>query len=181
MMLFNNLKRYHRFYMVSMIMYLTLPVSHVFAEDNVEYQVKAGFIYNFIGYTKWPETSNDSLNLCIHGKDYFGESIDTLQHKQSNKGQIQVLRLHSESDLESCHAVFISKNAIGDLSEILNKLEKKPVLTLADSPNATSKGVMINMSIRNERIVFEINLIAARRSGLQISSKVLQLAIQVHK
>ena len=40
---------------------------------------------------------------------------------------------------------------------------------------------MINMNLINEKIVFEINLGNARKSGLDISSKLLQLAVKVHQ
>jgi len=157
--------------------FLSLPL---LANTNVEYPVKAGFIYNFIAFTDWP-TQTDAINFCIHGKDFFQDSIDLLQHKTSNKGKIRVLRLDNETELEKCQAVFISRNVIESLSNILKRLKHKPILTIADSPDAASQGVMINMKVKNEQIVFEINLASTKASGLQISSKVLSLAVQIYQ
>ncbi|UJP03292.1 MAG: YfiR family protein [Nitrosomonas sp.] len=42
-------------------------------------------------------------------------------------------------------------------------------------------GAIINMNLVNEKIIFEINLGIVRLSGLDISSKPLQLAIKVHQ
>ena len=49
------------------------------------------------------------------------------------------------------------------------------------NPNGISMGVAINMNLVSEKIVFEINLAAARKAGLDISSKLLQLAVKVHQ
>ena len=68
-----------------------------------------------------------------------------------------------------------------NLSSTLVDLQDKSILTLTDSPNAISQGIVINMNVINEKIVFEINLAAARKSGLDISSKLLQLAVKVHQ
>ncbi|MBK7492243.1 MAG: YfiR family protein [Nitrosomonas sp.] len=64
---------------------------------------------------------------------------------------------------------------------LLTNLPSQPILTLADSPNAISHGIMINMSLVNEKIIFEINLGIVRKSGLDISSKLLQLATKVYQ
>ena len=146
------------------------------ADEIIEYQVKAAFIYNFIAFTQWPEDVNQNINLCLHGEDYFGGEIDKLQSKSVNNHKINVARINDYQKLDSCQAIFFSKSVINNLPSILNELENKPILTLADSPKATSLGVTINMGVANEKIVFEINLAVARKSGLSISSKLLQLA-----
>ena len=67
------------------------------------------------------------------------------------------------------------------MTDIISSLESYPILMLADTPDAISQGITINMSLVNEKIVFEINLKNARKSGLNISSKLLQLATKVHQ
>ena len=52
----------------------------------------------------------------------------------------------------------------------------RPVLTVADSEGWLDQGVMINLSRRQARLAFDINLGAARQAGLRISSKLLRLA-----
>ena len=178
-----NNKNGRRSFLSWIILFSTLTISSisVLADENIEYPVKAGFIFNFIVFTEWPETTVEAINLCIYGEDYFGNSIDALQNKTSRDKQIRVIRLDSEFELEQCQVVFISRNVIGNLSNILDRLKDGPVLTLADSPNAASQGVMINMKMKNEQIIFEINLAAILKSGLRISSKVLQLAKKVYQ
>ncbi len=159
-----------------------LPISHSVAKtDNfLEYQVKAAFIYNFIAFTHWPNSVGQTIHLCVYGEDYFGNEIDKLQDRPVDKRKIMVLRISNPKQLEDCQAIFFSNSGNYNLSSILSTLQNKSILTLADSSDAISHGVTINMNLLNEKIVFKINLAIARKSGLDFSSKLLQLAAKVY-
>lgn len=53
------------------------------------------------------------------------------------------------------------------------------MLTLADAPGALRHGVMLNMQVAQNRVVFEASVRAARAAGLTLSSKLLRLASEV--
>lgn len=160
-----------------------LPVTYTPAKANsiLEYQVKAAFIYNFIAFTHWPESMHATINLCVYGEDHFGSEIDKLQSRSVDKRNIKVVRVNNPQKLADCQVIFFSKPASNDLTGILSGLHNQPILTLADNPTAVSQGIIINMNLINDKIVFEINLGIARKSGLDISSKLLQLAAKVHQ
>lgn len=173
--------RIRRWLLVFLLMLAQLfasPVAH--ADEMLEYQVKAAFIYNFIAFTQWPGDTDPAINLCLYGEDYFGNEIDKLQNKTVGTRSIRIMRVSNSNQLPQCQAVFFSKS-VNNLADLINNLENYPILTLADTPNAISKGIIINMNLVNEKIVFEINLATARKSGLDISSKLLQLAAKVHQ
>lgn len=157
----------------------TSPLAH--ADEMLEYQVKAAFIYNFIAFTQWPENAEPAINLCLYGEDYFGQEIDKLQNKSVGARPIKVVRIRNSDQLPKCQVIFFSKSVNNTMADIISNLESNPILMLADSPNAIAQGVTIGMSLVNEKIVFEINLASARKSGLDISSKLLQLATKVHQ
>ena len=54
-------------------------------------------------------------------------------------------------------------------------------LTVADSPGALDAGVMLNMDSASGRISFAANLAAARRQGLGLSARLLNLATEVRQ
>ncbi|QOJ21063.1 MAG: YfiR family protein [Gammaproteobacteria bacterium] len=170
--------------LLALVLGYGLPVAHTPAQANntLEYKVKAAFIYNFIAFTQWPEGIADhTINLCLYGEDYFGKEIDKLQEKSVGARSIKVLRVQDAGQLKQCQAVFFSRSAGDTLPAILSSLSASPVLTLADNPNAMTQGIAINMNLVNDKIVFEINLGIARKNGLDISSKLLQLATKVHQ
>ncbi|PTN11072.1 YfiR family protein [Nitrosomonas aestuarii] len=152
------------------------------ADELVENKVKAAFIYNFMAFTQWPEDTGQTLNLCIYGEDYFGHEIDKLENKSVNNHQIKVIRTDdSIEQLQDCQVIFFSKSVGEKLPALLATIQNKPILTLADSPGAAIQGVAINMALSNEKIVFEINLSEARSSGLNISARLLNLAVKVYQ
>ena len=56
------------------------------------------------------------------------------------------------------------------------QLDERPVLTVADVPEFTGIGGMITLNILGDKVRFEINLPAARRADLHLSSKLLRLS-----
>jgi len=53
-------------------------------------------------------------------------------------------------------------------------------LTVGETESFLQEGGIINFAIRSSRVRFDIDLDAAHRAGIQISSKVLSLADEVH-
>ena len=88
-------------------------------------------------------------------------------------------RISSVSALDDCQIVFITRSMIGNLARVLDRVDGLPVLTVADSPGAMESGVMLNMDSSSGRIGFSANLAAARRNGLVLRSKLLNLAIEI--
>jgi hypothetical protein len=145
-----------------------------------EYDLKAAFVFNFINFTRWPAAPGIPLTLCIHGPDPFGAALDRLEGRSVGKRYLTLRRPVGLDGLSGCDAVFIAAPAMGNLAAVLDKLSGKPVLTIADSPGAMRRGVLINMN-RNEqgKIGFEVNLAAARETGLDFSAQMLSLATEV--
>lgn len=151
------------------------------AENVSEYKIKAGFIYNFAKFTKWPDESDD-LKICIYGKDPFGNTIDSLDGKQSSDRVIKIFRTKNIDEIKTCHIAFL--NIIPPerhlFERALQKIKGTHVLTVADAANVTEFGVIIGMRINNDKIAFDVNHTVAQASNLEISAKLLRLASEVN-
>ncbi|MEQ1816782.1 MAG: YfiR family protein [Nitrosomonas sp.] len=154
---------------------------YVYAEELDEYTLKAAFLYNFAAYTTWPDSNNgNTFNLCIYGNDPFGNNLDTLmQKKRINDRTITIYRTNNIDRLDSCQLVFISRSSVDNLKAVINTLQDKPVLIVADSPGTIQQGVTLNMEIKDEKVTFEANLKVARKAGLNLSSQLLRFATSV--
>jgi hypothetical protein len=159
---------------------LILPGA-VGGDTLAEYRLKAAFLLNFVTFTEWPAGVGHTLNLCIFGPDPFGDNLDKLEGKSVAGRRLVVRRTNSVSGLADCQVVFITRLASGSLPRVLDYLNDKPVLTVADTPGAARQGVALNMSTEQSRITFEANLVAARSNGLGLSSKLLRLAREVYQ
>ena len=79
-------------------------------------------------------------------------------------------------DLEPSHILFISSSEKARLPQILVNLKGASVLTVGEMVQFAQGGGIINFTRRKNKIRLEINLDAAKRAGLKISSQLLKLA-----
>lgn len=146
-----------------------------------EYRLKAAYLYNFAAFTEWPADAPATLQVCIHGRDPYGEDLAQLEGKQVGGRSLQVRRAVPLEGLASCQLVYVAAGEVGNLSRVLEVLRGRPVLTVTDSPDTLEQGVGINMETRQGRVTFQVNLAAVRRTGLNLSSKLLRLATEVRQ
>lgn len=164
------------------IFFILAHISYVPAEESIskEYLVKAAFIYNFARFTDWPEESfsgsDDPLVLVIIGKDPFEKAIESIADRRVQGRTLRIKRITLPEEIDRCHMLFISTSEKDRLPEILEKIKNRPVLTIGEMEGYAASGGMINFSVIKNKIRFEINIDVAKRSGLQISSKLLRLA-----
>lgn len=164
---------------IALLLAVFLPARAALAEDGTvrEYDLKAAYIYNIIKFVDWPETvrSDSELKVCILGADPFGPSIDALNGKMAGKRRIAVQRGHSLQALKRCDALFISRSEAGQVERIARSASSQNILTFGDTARFANRGVIINFFLEHKKLRFEINVDAARRAGLAISSQVLKL------
>jgi hypothetical protein len=149
------------------------------SDDLPEYRLKAAFLYNFALFTEWPADIGSTLNLCVYGRDPFGEEIDALQGKPVGDRRVVVRRISSVEGLAVCQIVFIADPSGEGISRVLSSLRGATVLTIADAPGAAKQGVALNMNVVKNKVTFEANLTAARAANVKLSSKLLSLATEV--
>lgn len=159
----------------------SLLVAQAQAQATPEYRAKAGFLYNFVAFTEWPARVGTPLPVCVYGGNPFGDELNALEGKTVNGRTLTVRYPGSLGQLKGCRVVFVTASAVDSVPEMLEALRGEPVLTVADSGGALDAGVGINMHLRQSKIAFEVNLAAARRAELTLSSKLLRLASEVRQ
>jgi len=147
---------------------------------NKEYQVKAAFMYNFAKFVEWPEHAfpddSSSIILCVLGENPFGTAINSIDGKIAEGKRLEVRLYENLEDIGQCHILFISSSKAEELPVILASLKNRSVLTVGDIEDFAKRGGVINFITKNNRIHFEINVNAAQRAHLKISSKLANLA-----
>jgi hypothetical protein len=146
-----------------------------------EFQVKAAFLLNFADFVRWPEgaLADDTFTIGILGQDPFDSALDSLAGKTARGRRVVVRRYDDPEDARAADILFICASEKRALPRILKTIRGNSILTVGDSKNFGRSGVMINLLLLHKRVGFEINLAAAHRDGLQISSNLLKLAQEV--
>lgn len=147
---------------------------------QLEYQVKAAFLYNFAKYVEWPDDSANVIVVGVLGADQFADVLEkTLVGKTVHDKPLQVKRCAELPDPGQLHILVISASRQPALSETLNALDGASVLTVSEAPDFAARGGMIGFRLEGNKVRFEINSDAVARAGLQISSQLLKLATNV--
>jgi hypothetical protein len=153
--------------------------------DFSEYEVKAGFMYNFPKFIEWPgdtiSDSNKAITLCVVGADPFGKALGVIDDKTVQNRRLEIKYTSRSKDLKICTMLFISSSEKENLPQILEILKNTATLTIGDTGGYARQGVMINFVMEQNKVGFEINSESARRARITISSKLLKLAKMIYK
>jgi len=141
--------------------------------------VKAAFLYNFAQFVEWPPSVGNDIVLCTYGDDPFGDDLDSIRGQPVGTRSMRVQRRVAEEGVERCQVLYVSRDAIGELPALRARLAARPVLIVADSPDAVRNGATLNMTVVQGRVTFEANRKVARESGIDLSSRLLRLATLV--
>jgi hypothetical protein len=152
------------------------------ADSVAENSVKAGFVYNFAKFVTWPagtaQPEGSALRVCTLGPALSGK-IALLDGRRAQSRSIQVRSATSPSEWLSCDILYLGLDDASRADEILTAVASAPVLTVSDLPAFVRSGGIIGLKVVDNRVAFDVNLAAARRSGLSISSQILNLAREV--
>lgn len=151
-----------------------------------EYQVKAAYLYNFGRFVEWPPkvtaSKSDPFTVCILGQDPFGSTLDaTLSGATVGGKNVVARRISNPEESVHCQILFLSALEGGKLKRTIEMLEKEPVLTVSDIPQFCQRGGMIQFVLDGNNVRFEVNLTAAQRAGLALSSELLKVATVVRR
>ena len=147
-----------------------------------EYQVKAAFLYNFARFVEWPparfKDPHDPIAICVFGQSPIIEAVE-----QAVKGKVVAERgfsLHQVWDAGpagNCQILFFSgATERKRWRAVVTELRNAPVLTVGETDGFASEGGIVNFRLEDGRVRIQVNVEAANRARLQISSKLLSLA-----
>ena len=158
---------------------------HAQAPKPTEYEVEAAYLSNFGRFVEWPArpgAANDPFYVCVLGQDYFGPLLDSaLKGETIGSAPMAARRISGVEEAAGCRILFISTSKEPQLSATLAALGKLNILTVSDIPGFTRRGGMIQFVLDGNRVRFEINLAAAQRAGLTLSSELLKVAVTVRR
>lgn len=167
---------------------LSCLVMFVWAADinprDIEYQVKAAYLYKFATYVEWPSSTfaraDAPLIVGVLGADEVAAELISLGNGlQVNNRVVKVKPLKQGDTLTDVQILFIGRHESGHLQSLLDKIQSKPVLTVTESIGALEVGSVINFISVNDRIRFEISIASAERSNLKINARLLSVAQKI--
>ncbi|MGA7524127.1 MAG: YfiR family protein [Acidobacteriaceae bacterium] len=151
------------------------------AEGPSRDDVEAAYLYNFGKFVRWPAGSAQGpLLICVAAQDSFTQALAPLvAGEQIDQRPLQVKAVDDPSKVSGCSMLFIGLTDPGRIDAFLAAVEGKPILTVGDVPDFLVRGGTIQFVLMEDHIRFSVNLSAASRSGLDLSSELLKVAVSV--
>lgn len=157
------------------------PAAQSGAMAPTEYQVKAAFLYNFAKFVEWPPgTFHDAaepFTVGVLGQDPFGAELELIFKTNTVGGRrVVVKRAGGLEQLRHCQIVFVSASEKRRLPLIFKSFDHAGVLTIGDAEGFAGQGGVIGFRMDHSRVRFQVNVDAAARAGLLVSSRLLNIA-----
>lgn len=157
------------------------PLVRAQSEENAQYPIKLAFLYQFAQFVQWPSEAfpqdHTPFVVCVVGEDPFDPDHEQdLRSRTIDKHPVVIKGVKRGANLRACHMVFVTAPESRQVARIVNSLKGSSVLTIGETKGFAERGGIINFTIEENKLHFEINLDATKRTPLRISSKVLALA-----
>ena len=154
------------------------------AQDRVglsEQELKAAALNQVVHFTRWPvgtfEAADSPLVIGIFGEDPFGTLIDELVRGEVASGHpVKVVRCFTPEAAANCHVVYVADPASRGSDRLLHVIGERNILTVSGDEMFAERGGIICLAVRNNRIRILVNLEAAKKANVTLSSKLLRLA-----
>jgi len=148
--------------------------------EPVQYELAAGFLYNFAVLTKWPATGFPRRDLPVTvgvvGRNPFGASLArALAVRQVGGRGFAIEYFADETEIRACHVLFVTREV--NQQAALDAVRGKPVLTVGVAEDFLKLGGMIRLFADEiGRVRFAVRREAAEQAELELSSRLLRLA-----
>ena len=153
------------------------------ADSATEHELKAAYLYHIINFVHWPDDrprkQGEKIEVCFIADDDFEQILKSIEKKPVQNRNIHVRRISDRTLLSICNMLFIHEVQITNLQDLLAEAKKHDILTIGDLPQFAQKGGMIGFVVYQDRIRLEVNLGAIQNTELEVSAKLLEIALHV--
>ncbi len=160
----------------------TLPMTRAQSAPPPEFEhdVKASFVYTVAKFVDWPEESFERpdapLVFEVLGDDPLEQALERAVHGKTVNGHpLEVVRVGEGGGLTTCHVLYVGRSEAGRLREVLDQARGGAILTVGELARFAESGGVMGLRVEQNMIRFEVNVDAAERAHLAISSKILKL------
>jgi hypothetical protein len=156
----------------------TLPAFGFLYQGAPVAEVKAAFLFNFAKFTEWPALPRGtSIQYCVVGDDAVAAALrETVRDQQIAGRPLRVRSGAPSTAWHTCHILFVAESAQSHTHSDLVLLKQMPVLTVSDAYGFAEGDGIAELYLEGDRMRFAINVPAAERAGLRLSSRLLSLA-----
>ncbi len=142
-------------------------------------EVKATYFFRLSNFFEWPASDwpaeGKPLYACLIGRDPFRSALDFFDGKSVRGRRFTLRRLSNIQESMGCHLLYVGADDRSQIRSILFHIRNRSVLSVGDGVEFAHLGGSVAFVLENRRVRLALNPDAARRSGLTVSSKLLEV------
>jgi hypothetical protein len=149
------------------------------AQAVSESALKAAFLYNFAKFTEWPEDRLPpaaALDFCVVDAPVADALQSTVAGHSIGQHPLVVTRVKITDALRTCELLYAGTLDAKSMDQLLTAVGGANVLSVGDSVRFIETGGVVRLFSAGGQIRFAINVDAAGRAKLRLSSQLLALA-----
>ena len=153
------------------------------AQETIEPDVKATFLYNFTRFIEWPGPATEAsapFRICVVADPTMEQAIKRTVEGEVVQGRPLVMtQPHTPQEAAGCQILFVGRTEHQRAATLLSAVRDLPVLTVGDSSQFVEQGGTIQFVLVDNRVRFDVNLLSAQRANLKMSANLLRVARKV--
>jgi len=142
--------------------------------------LRAAFLFNFPKFSAWPSDAlapGQRLAMCVVGDAAVADALgETIKGHAIEGHELTVTVLTTDESAAACHLLYVSASEIKRSATLMLSVKSASVFTVSDADGFAESGGVAQLIVEDKRIRFSINIAAALRRRLTISSRLLSLA-----
>jgi len=154
------------------------------AEAVERASLEAAIVYNLLQFVEWPgeaaQPAGTAMVVCLDAASPLLRELQSLEGRPVRRMKLAVRGLAGADDAKACGAIYVdAEGQHKGLAARRAALAGAPVLVIGGSDAAQGEGQTVHLAESGGRIVFDVDMKAARDAGLSVSSRLLRLARKV--
>lgn len=154
------------------------------ANQAAEHQVKAAFLYKFVGFVEWPAASfaraDSPFVIGVAGAPALADELAAIVSGRNVNGrQFAIRRLDRGEAADGHHVLFVGRSAQARGSALLASARGQPVLTVTEAEDGFPAGSIINFVVVDDKVRFDVAARHAEAENLRISARLLAVARKI--
>lgn len=159
---------------------LLLPTAQA---NPTEAELRAAVIVAIMRFTAWPPASphiNSELDVCLAGNPISAVHLLPVSGQQKVAGHTLNVKPITNGNVTGCDVLVVGGSERS--SDLLQAADAASVLSICDGcKRDLGNHAIIRLTLRRQRVNFEVNLAKAKHNGLALDAQLLELASVVRK